>query len=114
MTTRPDSDTVLYAAAESKMEAAVKRKKSSKQDAQLLAKFKGELPPTLLHVLSGQLVAPGTGFHKIAMQAAIMANAVGMPEEKPLALAAGVIENHQSDGYRYNGQAAGGAGMQEL
>jgi hypothetical protein len=105
---------VMFAAAESKVEAAAKRKKASKQDATLLAKFKGELPPSLLRVLAGEIVAPGTGFHKIALQAAITANAIGMPEERLLQIAEGVVEKHQSDGHRYNTPAKRRAELQRM
>jgi hypothetical protein len=102
--TAPDTDklAVMYAAAESKIEAAAKKKKASNQDAALLARFKGELPPSLLRVLAGEIAAPNTGFRKIALQAAITANAVGLTEDQLLVLSAGVIEKHQSDGHRYN------------
>lgn len=105
---------VIYAAAESKIEAAAKKKKASKQDAALLARFKGELPPSLLRVLAGEAIAPNTGFHKIALQAAITANAVGMTEDQLLALSAGVIEKHQSDGNRYNTPAKRRAELQRM
>jgi hypothetical protein len=64
--------------------------------------FAGKMPPSLLKVLAGELVAPNTGFHKIAMQAAITANALGWTEEQLLAACEGVVEKHQSDGHRYN------------
>lgn len=59
------------------MEATAKKRKSSKLDSQLLAKFAGKMPPSLARVLAGEIVAPNTGFHKIALQAAITANALG-------------------------------------
>jgi hypothetical protein len=93
---------VLFAKAEAKMEAAAKRKKASKADSALLAKFGGQMPPSLLRVLAGEIAAPNTGFHKIAMQAAITANALGWTEEQLVAVSEGVIEKHQSDGHRYN------------
>jgi hypothetical protein len=98
---------VLYAKAESKIEAAAKKRKSSKADATLLAKFQGKMPPSLLRVLAGEIVAPNTGFHKIALQAAITANALGWTEEQLLAACEGVVEKHQSDGTRYNTPAWG-------
>lgn len=84
------------------MEAAAKRKKASKADSALLAKFGGQMPPSLLRVLAGEIAAPNTGFHKIAMQAAITANALGWTEEQLVAVSEDVIEKHQSDGHRYN------------
>lgn len=93
---------VLFAKAEAKMEAASKRRKSSKSDAALLAKFKGEFPATLQRVMAGEAVNPGAGFHKIALQVAITGNALGKKEEEILAACEGLVEKHQSDGNRYN------------
>jgi hypothetical protein len=81
---------VMFAEAESKIDAAAKKKKAQKADTALLAKFQGKMPPSLLRVLAGEVVAPNTGFHKIALQAAITANALGWTEEQLLAACAGL------------------------
>jgi len=91
---------VMYAKAEQKVSAAAKRKKDSKKDVELLARFKGGYPPSLLSVMAGE----GTGdigFHQIAMQIAITTNALGKKEPEMLALCEGLIENHVSDSARY-------------
>lgn len=93
---------VMYAKAESKIEAASKKKKDAKKDFELLAKFKGAYPPSLAAVMAGAVENPGTGFHTIALQVAITSNALGKTEEQMLAAAEGVIEKHKSDGSRYN------------
>ena len=72
---------MIYADAEQKVSAAVKRKKDSSKDAALLARFKGEFPPTLVKVMSGEGVKDGVGFHQLAMQIAITTNALGKPED---------------------------------
>lgn len=105
----PDNDTaalsqklaVLYAKAESKVETASKKRKDSKKDVELLAKFKGQFPPSLAAVMAGSIV-PNLGFHSIALQITITANALGKSEDEMLALCEGVIEKHQSDSTRYN------------
>ena len=91
---------VLYAKAESKIEGAAKRKKGAKKDFELLARFKGEFPPTLQRLLAGEGVAETAGFHQIAMQVAITANALGKTDAYVLEAATGLIENHVSDGHR--------------
>lgn len=53
-------------------------------------------------MMAGEGTADGMGFHQIAMQIAITANALGKKEEEVLALSAGLLENHVSDGSRYN------------
>jgi hypothetical protein len=45
-------------------------------------------------------VAPNLGFHKIALQIAITSNALGKTEDQMLEACAGLIGNHQSDGFR--------------
>jgi hypothetical protein len=56
----------------------------------------------LLKVMAGEGTAEGMGFHQIAMQIAITASALGKKEEEVLALSEGLIQNHVSDGSRYN------------
>jgi hypothetical protein len=92
---------VLYAKAEAKIEAASKKRKDSKKDFELLAKFKGAFPPSLAAVMAGTVV-PTLGFHSIALQVTITANALGKTEEQMLAACEGLIEKHQSDSTRYN------------
>ena len=91
---------ILYAKAQQKVEAAMKRRKSSAKDANLLNQFKGELPPSLLKIMAGE--TGDIGFHPIAMQIGITANAIGMRLDKVLPLCEGLIQNHKSDGNRYN------------
>jgi len=93
---------VLYAKAEAKVLAAAKKKKDSSKDVELLARFKGEYPPSLLKIMAGDNPEPGTGFHPIAMQIAITSNELNKKEEEMLALCEGLIANHVSDGSRYN------------
>ena len=93
---------VIYAKAESKVIAAAKRKKDATADAKLLTKFKGEYPPSLLNVMAGNATSDGIGFHQIAMQIAITSNALNKSEKAMLELCEGLIQNHVSDGARYN------------
>jgi hypothetical protein len=67
---------VLYAKAEAKIEAASKKRKDSKKDFELLARFKGQFPPSLAAVMA-RTVVPTVGFHAIALQVTITANALG-------------------------------------
>ena len=61
------------------------------------------LPPSLLTLAAGQIRArDGNGFNHIAMQLAIVANAVGLSENDLVALSQGLIEKHRGDGTRYN------------
>lgn len=109
LTAVPDTDNaltlklaVLYAQAEQKVTAAAKRKKDSSKDKELLARFKGQYPPTLARIMAGEGTAEDVGFHQIAMQIAITSNALGKKEEAMLEACAGLIDNHVSDGSRYN------------
>ena len=93
---------VVYATAEQKVTAAAKKKKDNTKDRELLARFKGQFPPTLMKIMEGGPVADGTGFHQLAMQIAITCNALGKSEAQMLTACEGLIQNHQSDGSRYN------------
>lgn len=92
----------FYAKAEQKVAAAAKKRKDHTADAKLLQLFKGDFPPSLLKVMAGRGTAEGMGFHQIAMQIAITANALGKKEDAALAACEGLIQNHVSDGSRYN------------
>lgn len=93
---------LIFAKAEQKVDAASKRAGNSAKNAELLSKFKGEWPPTVKKLMAGTGIAPGTGFHPIAMQLAITANALGKSEDQLLAECEGLIADHVSDGHRYN------------
>jgi hypothetical protein len=93
---------VLYAQAEQKVTAVAKRKKDSTKDKALLARFKGEYPPTLARVMAGEGTATDAGLNQIAMQIAITSHALGKSEAQMLDACAGLIVKHVSDGSRYN------------
>lgn len=92
---------VEFAKAEQKVVGAFKRRKDSSKDLELLARFKGEFPPSLQKVMAGETLCQG-GFQQVAMQIAISANAIGKKEEDVIALCEGLVQNHVSDGTRYN------------
>jgi len=93
---------VLYAKAAKKIEAGTKKRASARRDATLLAKFKGQFPPSLARLMAGEGSAENTGFNKIALQIAITSHALGKTEEQVLAACEGLVANHVSDGSRYN------------
>ncbi len=105
---------VLYAKAEQKVAAGLKRRTSSAKDAKLLEQFKGQFPPSLLKVMAGEAASENLGFHPIAMQIAITANALGVAKDKTIALCAGLLQNHQSDSSRYNTPAKRQAEIERL
>jgi hypothetical protein len=90
---------LLYAKAEGKISAAIKSLGKRKSEAHVL---KDGIPPTLSAVMNGENVDEKLGFQKIAMQLAIAANAAQLSEADFIASCEGLIENHQSDGNRYN------------
>lgn len=64
-----------------------------------------ELPdelPSFEALLRGEGVDPTAGFHQLALQVTITAHARGMSCEELIGAAEGLIQNHQSDGYRYD------------
>lgn len=93
---------LLFSSSHDKVEKALKNRKKSKVDAKLLARFGGDVPPTILAIMRGENVASDAGFQKIATQLSITAHTLGKTEEQFLTLCAGLCESHQSDGTRYN------------
>lgn len=95
---------LLYSTSHDKVDKAIKSRKNAKVDEKLLKRFGGDVPPSILSIMSGETVAKDVGFQKIATQLAITAHALGKSEEEFLTLCAGLCEKHQSDGTRYNTQ----------
>ena len=58
--------------------------------------------PSLELMMMGEGLKPGAGFNQIAMQLAIYARTVGLPEDALVEKCQGLCEKHQSDGRRYN------------
>lgn len=92
----------MFAKAQGKVDSAMKSRAKATNDDALLAKHKGEFPPTVLRLLAGVDVMPNVGFHRIAMQLAVTANALGKSREELLELAEGLVKTHESDSQRYS------------
>lgn len=98
---------MLFSEARSKVFATVVRKRdTSKTAASLKARFVtrgAALPVSLLGLGAGLIQArEGIGFNKIAIQLCATAIAMGTDEDTLVNLCAGFIQNHESDGNRYN------------
>jgi len=91
--------TVMYD--EAVQTVKTKLAKRSKKPADT-AKLKGMELPSLEAMLMGIGIKPGTGFHPIAMQLAIVSETMGWSEIELVSKAQGLIENHAGDGNRYN------------
>ncbi len=93
---------LLFTQCKEKVDRAVKGRKNKKRDSNLLATFKGEVPPTIQALLSGEGIKEATGFHQIAMQLAVTAHGMGWTEDELVDKAQGVCNVHVSDGDRYS------------
>ena len=80
---------------------ALKRRAKTSGDVELLAKFKGEFPPTIERIMRGEGLAPNIGFQKLSMQLAIAANALGKTADELVEAAAGLCKTHSGDSSRY-------------
>lgn len=58
--------------------------------------------PSIDALMQGQGVKPGAGFHPIAMQLGIYANARNWTADQLIEKCQGLVENHESDGNRYD------------
>ena len=92
----------LFIKAQQKVDEALKRRAKGNKDEELLARFKGQFPPTMEMIMRGENIAPGTGFHKIALQLAITANALGKSADELVEACEGLCKNHSSDSARYS------------
>jgi hypothetical protein len=94
---------LLYQQCKEKYEGgAAKRKASVKSNSELKSRYGGNWPPLVKKVFSGQGINPDAGFQKIATQLAITAHALDMKEPDLIGAAEELIQNHVSDGTRYN------------
>jgi len=87
---------LIWAKAEQK---AAKRRKESSNDVELLRKFGGEFPPTIVCLMSGEGLNKDAGFHASALQIGIAAN---KKDDEVLVLREGLLANHESGGTRDN------------
>ena len=92
----------MFDKAANKVDTQLKARGKAKQDEALLAKFSGAFPPTLMRIMAGQGIQPGKGFHPIAMQLAITANALGKSADELVTMCEGLVQSHESDSSRYN------------
>lgn len=94
---------ILFETERARVEKNLKGRKRNTKDQKLIQQFKGETPPTLEMMMAGEIIDPDKGFHNIAMQIAITANALGMEEAEVLEKSQGLFERaYESDGRRYN------------
>ncbi len=93
---------LLFTQSQDKVKELVAKRGTSKADEKLVAQFKGEMPESLKMVGRGENIREDAGFQRIATQIAITAHAIGLSIDQVLADCEGLIESHQSDGYRYN------------
>lgn len=92
----------LFDKARSVVERNLKARSKSKKDNEALKRFNGEFPPTVAKLMAGIGVAPKKGFHQIAMQLAITANAMGKTADQLVEACEGLVQSHESDSPRYN------------
>jgi hypothetical protein len=93
---------VIYSKAEQKVSEGVKKRGSAQKDLNLLNRYEGDFPPTLLKLMSGEGVAENAGFQRLALQIGVTANALGKKLDETLAACEGLCANHHSDSLRYN------------
>lgn len=91
----------MFMKAEQKVGEAVKRRAKGNADEALLARFKGEFPPTLQKLMRGEGLAPNVGFHKVAMQLAITANALGKTADQLVEGSLDLCRSYTGDSSRY-------------
>jgi len=92
---------LIFSEAMIKVSDAVKRKKSTKADLELIKKFKGQFPPTIKAILNGEKLNDDAGWNQIAMQVAIVGNALGKSHDEVVEQARQLIDTHAGDSGRY-------------
>lgn len=91
----------LFAEKRDQVEATVRRNAKIKDERKELARFNGQYPDSVKHLMAGLHLDPSAGFNNISLQFAILSVAMGKSVEEMLEACEGFIQNHASDG-RYN------------
>lgn len=91
----------MFVKCQQKIETAVGRVNKTNKDAEILAKFNKQWPPSVEKLLKGEGIAPNVGFQSIALQLAIVANALEKDLEDFIKDSEGLRKNHQGDSPRY-------------
>lgn len=97
---------LAWCRARDKVEKSIKARAGKKRDASLLAKFNGEVPPTIEQLMNGEGIKEGAGFQNIAMQLAIAAQGLDLTCDDFVRRCQGLVDTHVGDGTRYRSQAA--------
>jgi len=93
---------MAYALARDKVTVkANSRRKVADTERSLKARFSSRLPPVLVALGQGRFPARG-GWNLICVQLATLAHCLGMDDDAIVEACKGLIQNHQSDGNRYN------------
>lgn len=92
----------LFTKAQAKVEFALKARKNTSADEAILVKYKGDFPPSVKRLMAGENLMPNVGFHRIAMQLAVTANALGKTREELVEASLLLCDSHESDSQRYN------------
>jgi hypothetical protein len=90
---------VMFDQAMNKVKERIGKRKKKNTDVSVLAKMN---LPSLQALLEGRGIKPGTGFHQIAMQLAVISDAMHWSEDQLAEKAKGLCDAHESDGSRYN------------
>lgn len=90
---------VMYDHAQQVVTDRLKKRKKKNTDPNILRK---QNLPSLEALLDGRGVKDDAGFHQIALQLAIVADAMGWTEQQLAEKASGLAEKHHSDSNRYN------------
>lgn len=91
--------TVLFDTKAKYVQEKVKARKNRKNATAVLS---AQSLPSLEALMAGKGIKASVGFHQLAMQLGIVADAMRWTEDELVAKCAGLIASHSSDGQRYN------------
>jgi hypothetical protein len=92
---------IAYERALESVQERLKKRRKKNVDTEFLRQHK---LPSLDAMLAGQGIKPGTGFHQLSLQLAIVAETMGWSEEVLADKAVGLCSTHSSDSSRYNSE----------
>lgn len=92
---------MLFVSSQDKVTRAIKSRPKNTKDMALIERLDGKFPDGMKMLMGGR-VKEGKGFQEIATQLSIAAHALGKTLEEFIQSCEGLIENHKSDGHRYN------------
>ena len=92
----------MFADKREQVDNQIRKQAKVRDERATLAKYRGEVPASILSLMAGEHLREDLGFNTIALQLCIVGAAFGLNVTDFMAKCEGFVTNHNGDGSRYN------------